>query len=89
MVEGSGTGANSCSRVPSATQTFPTESTATPVGLPLNCPFPLPELPNWVRNTPALLNSSMRLFPASTTQTFPDESSVTSQGELTYPFPLP
>jgi len=36
-----------------------------------------------------VLNSSMRLFPLSATQTFPEESIAMPDGEERCPFPLP
>src|SRR5215831_3061774 len=52
----------------SVTKTFPLPSTATPSG-PLNCPCPLPKLPQDVSNMNVLENFSMRsLFPSATNE---------------------
>src|SRR5262249_18072095 len=52
---------------------------------PSNWPSPVPPLPNVATNVPVSVNSSMRLFPLSTTSTCPSPVSATADGKLNCP----
>src|SRR5215468_5480962 len=52
---------------------------------PSNWPSPVPPLPNVATNVPVSVNSSMRLFPVSTTSTCPSPVSATPDGKLNCP----
>src|SRR5439155_22179753 len=65
----------------SPTKTFPLPSTATPQGT-LNCPSPLPPLPQLVRNVPLCVNFWMAALTVSATKTFPLPSTATPVGQL-------
>jgi hypothetical protein len=71
--------------IPSATYTFPAESTVTPLGalkvalvpVPFADPVKLDKLPAKVVTTPADVILRIRLLPVSPTYTFPAESNAT------------
>src|SRR5215831_18317939 len=54
-----------------------------------NWPSPVPPLPNMATNVPVSENSSMRLFPVSTTRTCPSPVRATADAKLNCPAPAP